>query len=135
LTCYHLADRLKSINERRPTLNRTFGEVFREARKRAGKTMQDVASYIGVTVPYISDVENDNRSPLVSERIVKAAELFGIDPLILLESAAKTRNSCDLDLTGASDKRIQVGAALQRGWPELSDGDLDRIDDIIRNRK
>lgn len=111
-----------------------FGEVFRKARKAAGKTMQDVALYLGVTVPYISDVENGNRSPFVRERIIKAAEFLQIDPTPLLESAAKTRGSFDLDLSGVSDRAVQVGAALQRGWPELSDDVLGQIENLIKRK-
>lgn len=121
--------------ERRPILIKQFGEVFRETRKKAGLTMQDIASHLGVTVPYVSDVENGNRSPFVPERIIKAAELLKVDPTGLLEAAAKTRGSFDLDLHGLSDRAVQVGAALQRGWPDLSDDVREKIGVLIRGGK
>lgn len=41
----------------------TFGQAVREARRRKGYTLRDLAVFVKVTPSYLSDIENDRRSP------------------------------------------------------------------------
>jgi len=115
-------------------MDREFGDVLREARKKAGKSMLDLANRLDVSIVFISDVERGNRAPLSPEKILKVSDLLGIDPEPLLQAAAENRGRFELDATQVSGKARQVGAALMRGWTELNEKDLDQIAQIIRRR-
>lgn len=52
---------------------------LRDMRKRAGKTLRQVASELGLSPPYISDIERGNRS-IPEGRIEQIATVLGVDP-------------------------------------------------------
>ena len=116
-------------------MQRGFGNLLRNTRKKAGKSILDVAQHLGVSVVFISDVERGNRAPFTSDKILKVAELLDVDPEPFLQAAAETRGSFELDATQVSSKARQVGAALMRGWTELNEKDLETIAQIVRRRR
>lgn len=60
-----------------------FGAILRAARAAHGVTLARLATTLGVSVPYLSDVEHGRRKPLRHELIQKAAVLFeDIEPLL-----------------------------------------------------
>jgi len=115
-------------------MQRGFGDLLRNTRKKAGKSMLDLAQHLGVSVVFISDVERGNRAPFTSDKILKVAELLEVDPEPLLQVAAETRGTFELDATQVSGKAREVGAVLMRGWTELNERDLDLIAQIVRRR-
>ena len=56
-----------------------FGEMLREQRRQAGRTLGHLSKLLGVSVVYLSDVERGNRKPLNNERILKVAEFLATD--------------------------------------------------------
>lgn len=113
----------------------TFGEQFRELRKNAGKSMGEVARYLGVSVTYISDVERSNRAPFTDERIYSAAEFMGFDPEPLRDLAAAYHGAYELPINkDTSPQAHQVGASLMRNWTALSEEELDKIADVLHRR-
>jgi transcriptional regulator with XRE-family HTH domain len=56
-----------------------FGKALREARKLQGKSLRAVAAKLGISAPYLSDVERGNRAPLKPERIKKVAAVLNTD--------------------------------------------------------
>jgi transcriptional regulator with XRE-family HTH domain len=108
-----------------------FGGLITKARSAAGKTMGELARALGVSVPYVSDVENSNRAPFTKERILTAAAFLNTDPNPLLAAAATERGAYELEATQVTPKARTVGAALARGWRDLSEDDLDRIYEIV----
>lgn len=109
-----------------------FGELLRRLRKGKAKSMGDVARHLGVSVPYISDVERGYRPPLTEERIRDVARFLSTNPKPLLEAAAESRSQFRLDATTVSSTARQVGAALERRWSDLSDDDLRTIGMILK---
>lgn len=112
-------------------MNEEFGRILRHHREKAEKSMGELARHLGVSVPYLSDVERGNRLPLTKERIYKTAELLDLNPEILLTVAAQSRGAFELDATEVSQKAREVGAALMRGWSDLSEEDLEKIHQIV----
>lgn len=55
----------------------SFGPLLRGLRSRAGLTLRDLATFLGVSVPYLSDVERGARGPLRPETIAQAARRLG----------------------------------------------------------
>lgn len=46
-----------------PLPNKSLGEVIRDARVARGKGLRELASKMGITPSYLSDIENDRRIP------------------------------------------------------------------------
>jgi len=120
-------------------MSERFGQMLKEERGRAGRSMGEVARCLGVSVTYISDVERGVRTPFTPERIMQFASFLGIPhnrTEALMRTAAACRGAFELGVEGAGirEKHAEVGAALMRGWNSLSDRDLQRIQDIVAGR-
>ena len=113
----------------------TFGRLLRQARSQAERSMGELARHLGVSVVYVSDVENGNRPPFTKERVLSAAEYLKTDVEPLLAAAAKTRGVFELDARKVSQKAQEGGAALMRGWPDLTDEELEGIEEIVGRSK
>lgn len=114
-----------------------FNELLRAERKRAGKTLGDVARALNVSLPYLSDVERGTRPPLSPERIQQVAALLGsaettID--LMHQAAGIHAKAFELSIP-SSVKGKEAGAALQRGWETLSDEDYAAIVEMLNKRK
>jgi transcriptional regulator with XRE-family HTH domain len=105
----------------------TFGEQFREQRKRAGKTLGQTAQHLGISLTYLSDVERDQRPPLNPERIRAAAAWFEIDPTELLEAAAERQGDFRVQTASLSPKAKVAMASLQRGLPEFDESFFEKL--------
>ena len=77
----------KSEEEARPS----FGELHRQYRLEAGKTLQEVADLWEFTKAYIQDYELSRRAPPTEDKIRQVAEFFGRDPMPLLQAARRQR--------------------------------------------
>lgn len=109
--------------------DRAFGTQLREARIRAGLTLGDVAGAIGVSVPFLSDVELGRRGPLSPERITIAAQELGIDPTQLLAAAGLVRG---FELRDRGDPLgREVAARLAAVWSELSEKQLLELRELL----
>ena len=68
---------------------KTFGQVLREARKKAGLTQREVAGRLrrqdgrAVDPPYLNAVEHDHRYPPEDFMIEQLAKIVGISPDVL----------------------------------------------------
>ena len=80
-----------------------FGEHLRQLRKEKSKSMGDIARHIGVSVPYVSDVELGRRKPFAKVKIAQVAELLGVPAEPLIALAASDRGVVELDLEPSTD--------------------------------
>lgn len=70
----------------------TFGELLRKERLAAQRTLREVAAWLGLSVPYLSDVEKGRRLPLRVEHVRKLAPFLGIEPDALVMAASVERS-------------------------------------------
>jgi transcriptional regulator with XRE-family HTH domain len=105
----------------------TFGELFREERKRAGKTLGQTAQHLGISLTYLSDVERNQRPPLNPERIRTAAAWFGIDPTELLAAAAERQGDFRVKTASLGPTAKAALASLQRGLPEFDESFFEKL--------
>lgn len=71
-----------------------FGVEMREARTKAGLTLRHVASVLGVSVPFLSDVEHGRRKPLRRELIDKLVAIVGSKEALLKAAALDRGTVC-----------------------------------------
>ena len=92
-----------------------FGQVLREVRINAGKTQGDIASLLGISVPYVSDIEHGKRNPLSRERIEQVAAFLGCDAAALHHAAALDRGEVTLPL-GPTEAHRSLALSLAARW-------------------
>lgn len=95
-----------------------YGAALRKVRTDAGKTLQALANHIGVSIPYLSDVELGRRSPLTTERTLLAASFCGASPRPLLDAAILIKGAA-LDAS-LSAEHAATALALLSAWSRLT---------------
>ena len=114
----------------------TFGEMLRDYREHAGKTMGDLARYLGFTVPYISDIERNKRNPPRPDRIEAIARFLGVDdPTPLLKAAAAVRGRYEVEAKNLSPRGMETMPALMRALPDFTDEDFEELEEFVKSRK
>ena len=98
------------------TAHNNFGEFIAQKRIEKGITLRDMASRLGVTAPYLSDVEKDRRNPFDMDKLTLLATILQLSPeenAQMLDLVGKKRNSVAPDLPEYSMERDYVSAALR----------------------
>ncbi len=104
-----------------------FGPLLRRLRLDAGKTLDDIATALDLSVPYLSEVERGLRAPLTVDRIGHVASILDTEPGALHKAAAVTRGAFSLP-AGPSPLHVDVAALLVEAWTSLSTCDLREIE-------
>lgn len=92
-----------------------FGELLRHERRKAGKTLGDIARLLDFSVVFLSDVERGNRRPLGNERILRIASFLGQDPTPLIAAADRERGFIEYDIRKARSLEADVVCGLVAG--------------------
>jgi transcriptional regulator with XRE-family HTH domain len=110
-----------------------FGELLRKQRRKADKTLGDVARLLGVSIVFLSDVERGNRKPLGNERILKIAAFLDHDPMPLMEAADLERGFIEYDIRKARPLEADVVGGLVAGLARggVTDDQLHNIQEIL----
>jgi transcriptional regulator with XRE-family HTH domain len=112
-------------------MKKKFGVLLRQLREAASVSIGSLARHLGVSVPYLSDVERGNRPPLVHEKIIRAAAFLEADPATLLQSAGETRGTFHLDAANVSGSAREVGAMLAHQWSGMSSQKLKKMKQLL----
>ena len=79
-------------------------------------TLRKLAELLGVSAPYLSDIEKNRRNPPDLDKLEKIAEILKLEPdewTGMLNLAGKGRNTVALDLPEYIMERDYVSAALR----------------------
>jgi len=93
-----------------------FGEFIAQKREEKKITLREMAKKLGITPPYLSDVEKDRRNPFDLEKLELLANILLLseeDKTIMLDLAGKKRNEVAPDLPEYIMERDYVSAALR----------------------
>lgn len=94
----------------------SFGEFLQKKREEKQITLRKMADRIGVSAPYLSDIEKGRRNPPEMDKLDIIAGILLLsdeDKSVMLDLAGKMRNSVAPDLPGYIMERDYVSAALR----------------------
>lgn len=76
----------------------TFGKTLKEARIRIKKTLREVGDYAGLSVGYISDIEQGRKTAPDLETVRKLQDFLRVegDALVILASEARTQRPSEI---------------------------------------
>jgi transcriptional regulator with XRE-family HTH domain len=66
-----------------------FGKILKESRLKAGMGLRELASRVGISPGYLSDLENEKVPPPSEKVILDMAVVLGVDKGELLKAASK----------------------------------------------
>ena len=93
---------IEKVNKMNQTKNyANFGAFLTAKREERDLTLREMARQIGVSAPFLSDVEKGRTAPLTKDRLDKVAEILHLDVdertamgSACLSGRRKTRSSC-----------------------------------------
>jgi len=108
-----------------------FGEMIREARQNSGLSLSGLATQLGVTKVYVSDVERGLRKPFTQERIRSVAEILDLDVAELSWKAADEREFVLLPTEDCSGPKLRLAGAISQSWLDMSDARAKSVLNVI----
>lgn len=93
-----------------------FGEFLNKKRVEKQITLRKMADMLGISAPFLTDVEKDRRNPLDMEKLKLLAEILELskeDNELMLNLAGRKRNAVAPDLPEYIMERDYVSAALR----------------------
>ena len=93
-----------------------FGEFISKKRVEQKLTLRKMADLLGVSAPFLTDVEKDRRNPFDMEKLTQLAKILNLskeENEQMLDLAGKKRNAVASDLPEYIMERDYVSAALR----------------------
>ena len=93
-----------------------FGEFISKKRVEKKITLRKMADMLGVSAPFLTDVEKDRRNPFDMEKLTQLAQILHLskeENAQMLDLAGKKRNAVAPDLPEYIMERDYVSAALR----------------------
>ncbi len=117
----------------------TFGEYLKHKREKQHISLREVARTLGVSAPFLSDVENNRRGPLTEERLADLANVLNLnekEKAEMYDIVGKQKGLLAPDLNPYVTERPYVNAALRTARNlEANEEDWQRfVDDLIKRK-
>jgi len=117
----------------------TFGEYLKHKREEKQISLREVARTLGVSAPFLSDVENNRRGPLTEERLADLAKVLNLnekEQSEMYDIVGKQKGLLAPDLNPYVTERPYVNAALRTARNlEANEEDWQRfVDDLIKRK-
>lgn len=113
-----------------------FGNMLRRERKDQNLTLGDLAKKVGLSVPYMSQIETGAK-PLqdkLVERIIKEIGLIGDDANAMRRAAAVSMSEYSIRMKeGASNDDRILASMLAAGFARLSPDKKKRLHEIMKD--
>ena len=112
--CYHLQKRRIGKVSRMTYAN--FGDFIAKKRVERKITVRKMAEMLGVSAPFLTDVEKDRRNPFDYEKLVKVADILQLSDEerdLMFDLAGKKRDTVAPDLPDYIMDHDYVSAALR----------------------
>lgn len=114
-----------------------LGKELRKIRLDNDQLLKDMAQKLGVTVAYLSAVENGKRKipdswiPIIaSEYELEDSEVENLQQL-----AFEERNSININMENASPQERNLVYSFARRFSELSKEDIDKLEKILKKER
>ena len=101
----------------------TYGAFTRRLREEKNFGLREFAKLLGVSATYVSQVERDELPPPAEERVVKTAELLGVDRDELMARAGRVSR----ELEDIIRDKPKAAAVLLRHVKKMSAEQLDEL--------
>ncbi len=110
-----------------------FGEALKSARLTAKKTLRETGAYVGLSVGYISDIEQGRKTAPDLETVRKLQDFLRVDndSLVVLASEARTKRPTEIAQHVQNRPRLSELLARARN---LSDEQLEDLISKVSNK-
>lgn len=118
---------------------KNFGDFLHQKRIAKGVSYRDLASVLGVSAPYISDIEKDRRNAPSMDKLEMLADYFVLsaeERTLMFDLAGKKKSEVAPDIPGYIKEHDYVATALRTARDlDASEKDwLDFVDELKRRK-
>lgn len=117
----------------------TFGEFLQKNREARQITLRGMAQKLGVSAPFLSDVEKNRRNPPEMDKLNQIAQILMLsddERAVMMDLAGKKRNTVAPDLPEYIMERDYVSAALRTARDlDANEADWLRFVEELKQRK
>ena len=118
----------------------TFGEYLKHKRDEKQISLREVARGLGVSAPFLSDVENNRRAPLTEERLADLGNVLNLneqEKAEMYDIVGRQRGLLAPDLNPYVTDRPYVNAALRTARNlEANEEDWQRfVADLVKRKR
>lgn len=118
---------------------KNFGDFIKDKRLKAHYTLRSFAEALGVSAPYVTDVEKDRKNPFNNDLLEKAATILHLseeERTEMYDLAGEKRNEIAPDIPDYIMQRDYVSAALRTARDlDADEADWQRFVDELKRRK
>lgn len=75
-------------------IDKSFGKILKEFRKKSGLTQEELSEQLGISLKYISRIENGNNG-VKTQTLIKYMNILGITPNIIYSNFITNQNIKD----------------------------------------
>lgn len=111
-----------------------FGKALRKLRIDNDELLKDMALKLGVTISYLSAVENGKRE-VPEGWINDLTSLYNLNSIQrnnLSDLAYKSKKKISINLVDVDEDRKNVALAFARNFDDISDDDIKKINRILK---
>lgn len=116
-----------------------FGDFLQKKRTERQITLRRMAELLGISAPYLTDIEKDRRNPPEMESLEQISKVLNLsedERAVMFDLAGKKRNAVAPDLPEYIIERDYVAAALRTARDlDASEADWLRFVEELKNRK
>lgn len=116
-----------------------FGDFLQKKRTEKRITLRKMAELLGITAPYLTDIEKDRRNPPEKKKLEQISEILSLsdeDKTTMYDLAGKKRNSVAPDLPDYIMEHNYVSTALRTARDlDASEEDWLKFVEELRKRK
>jgi transcriptional regulator with XRE-family HTH domain len=103
-----------------------FGKALKEARLRAKKTLREAGDYVGLSVGYMSDIEQGRKGAPDLETVRKLQDFLRVDNDALVVLASEARTKRPTEIVQHIQNRPRLSELFMRAR-NLSDEELEEL--------
>ena len=116
-----------------------FGDFLQKKRTERQITLRRMAELLGISAPYLTDIEKDRRNPPEMESLEQISKVLNLsedERAVMFDLAGKKRNAVAPDLPEYIIERDYVAAALRTARDlDASEADWLRFVEELKNLK
>lgn len=115
----------------------SLGIFLRKLRLEQGEVLKDMADKLGVTVSFLSAVENGKKR-MPSSWNNKLCKIYSLDAKAqesLTSAIADVEESIELNFAGISNQNKEIAVSFARKFSEFDDEELEKIRQILKGGK
>jgi len=113
----------------------SFGESLKKAREGKRITLRKLGEYVGKSVSYLSDIENNRKRPPKLETVAKIEECLSVNDGSLVTFASRLRRKIPKRIANRIVMMPKLSEALLRTDEDLTDEEFDDLMDYFEKIK